>query len=256
MSGTCGNGKDTWNVVFMGNEQVRSDPLESVDANTDNIIATDIIDVEGSRYYVIDSSSLSKWNTHTFSLDIQSPSIKKVVLHLKDTLDTISLPPERKHMLEEEALEQVEEASSKLQAAHAALWKAYEGTIGIQDMFTKVTDASTRLDAVCNKLSLLRDTSDSLKVDLVKSEDDNVKPNPVLADPTVLQFKSTSMSLCRVLPRYCGNPNPDQASLMKPWAYYIITFDPIDIPTQLAKRKSWADMSTGPIPKHAKLEVP
>ncbi|KAI6118868.1 hypothetical protein EV401DRAFT_2179112 [Pisolithus croceorrhizus] len=216
---------------------------------------TRILNVVGDVIYIEVTGSLSKWNTHTFSLDIQSPGIKKVVLRLKDTVDTV-LPAERKHTLEEEALEQVEEASSKLQAAHAALWKAYEGTIGIQDTFVRVTDARARLDAVRNKLSLLRDASDSLELDLVKAEDVDVKPDPALADPMALQFEHASASPCRVLPRYCGNPNPDQASSTKPWAYYIIPFDPIDIPTQLAKRKSQTDASTGPIPKHAKLEVP
>ncbi|KAI6119526.1 hypothetical protein EDD16DRAFT_1706534 [Pisolithus croceorrhizus] len=216
---------------------------------------TRILNVVDDVIYVKVTGSLSKWNTHTFSLDIQSPGIKKVVLRLKDAVDTV-LPPERKHTLEEEALEQVEEASSKLRAAHTALWKAYEGTIGIQDTFVRVTDASARLDAVRNKLSLLRDASGSPEVDLAKAEDVDVKPDPALADPTALRFERTSASPCRVLPRYCGNPNPDQASLTKPWAYYIIPFDPIDIPTQLAKRKGHADASTGPIPKHPKLEAP
>ncbi|KAI5982840.1 hypothetical protein EDD15DRAFT_2377163 [Pisolithus albus] len=86
---------------------------------------------------------------------LNSPSMKKVVLHLKDTVGTI-LPAERKHTLEEEALEQVKEASSKLQAAHAALWMAYEGTIGIQDI----------------------DANDSLEVEPVKGKDIDIKPNP------------------------------------------------------------------------------
>ncbi|KIK20253.1 hypothetical protein PISMIDRAFT_13142 [Pisolithus microcarpus 441] len=203
--------------------------------------------------YVEVTGSLSKWDTHFFSVDIQSPGIKKVVLRLKDTGNSISLPPERKHTLEEEVLEEVEEASSKLQAAHAALWKAYEGTIGIQDTFMRVMDASTRLDAICNKLSLLKDANESLK--LVKTEDVNVKPDPTIKDTMSLWFEHTSTSLCCVLPRYCGNTNSAQASLMKPWAYHIIPFDPIDIPTQLAKRKGLTDMSTGPIHKHAKLEM-
>ncbi|KAI6141944.1 hypothetical protein EDD17DRAFT_1515942 [Pisolithus thermaeus] len=173
--------------MFMGNGQVRSGPLDSVNANTDDIIAIDIAKGSRARYYVINPSSLSKWNTHTFSFDIQSPGIKKVVLHLKDVVNTI-LPPERKHMLKEEALEQVKEASSKLQAAHAVLWKVYKGTIGIQDTFVRVTDASARLDTVHNKLSLLRDASGSPEVDLAKAKDINIKPNPALTDPMTLWY--------------------------------------------------------------------
>ncbi|KAI6004690.1 hypothetical protein EDD15DRAFT_2359427 [Pisolithus albus] len=74
---------------------------------------------------------------------------------LLHTGNSISLSPESKHTLEEEALEEVEEASSKLHAAHAALWKVYKGTIGIQETFTRVTDASARLDTICNKLTVL-----------------------------------------------------------------------------------------------------
>ncbi|KAI6013110.1 hypothetical protein PISMIDRAFT_13024 [Pisolithus microcarpus 441] len=121
---------------------------------------TCVLNVVNDVIYVEVTGSLSKWDTHTFTVNIQSPGIKKVVLHLKDTVGTIPTP-ERKHTLEVEALEEIEEASSKLQAAHAALWKVYKGTIGIQEMFTRVTDASARLDTVHNKLSLLKDANDS-----------------------------------------------------------------------------------------------
>lgn len=215
---------------------------------------TRVLNVVDDVIYVEVTGSLSKWDTHTFSVDIQSPGIKKVVLRLKDTVNTVgSLPPERKFTLEEEALEEVEEASSKLQAAHAALWKAYEGTVGIQDTFVRVTDASTRLDAIRNKLSLLKDAHNSPEV--VKTEDVDVKPDPALEDTMALRFEPASASPCRVLPRYCGNPNPDPASLTKPWAYRIIPFDPIDIPTQCAKRKASIDTSAGSIPKHTKPEI-
>ncbi|KAI6096281.1 hypothetical protein EDD16DRAFT_1720036 [Pisolithus croceorrhizus] len=190
----------------------------------------------GDIIYVEVSGSLSKWNMHTFSVDIQSPSVKKVVLHLKDTVDTVSLPPERKYTLEEEALEQVEEASSKLRATHVALWKVYEGTIGIQEMFT-------------------RNSSNSLETEHVNVEDVDIKPDPAHKDTAELCFECTSTSPCHILPHHCGNPNLDQASSMKPWAYYIIPFDPIEIPMQLAKRKAPIDTSTGPIQKHAKLEI-
>ncbi|KIK21385.1 hypothetical protein PISMIDRAFT_12318 [Pisolithus microcarpus 441] len=214
---------------------------------------TRIINVVDDVIYVEVAGSLSKWETHTFTVDIQSPGIKKVVLRLKDTVNNV-LPHEEIYTLEQEALEQVEEASSKLEAAHAALWKAYEGTIGIQDTFVQVTDASARLGAIRNKLSLLKDAKDPLKTELDEKKDVNIKPNPASEDLS-LQFQSTSASPCRVLPRYVGNPNPDLASSAKPWAYYIIPFDPIDIPTQRAKRKRPIDVSTGPVPKHMKMEV-
>ncbi|KAI6018247.1 hypothetical protein PISMIDRAFT_13723 [Pisolithus microcarpus 441] len=82
------------------------------------------------------------------------------MLHLKDTVNNL-LPVDRKCMLEGEALEEVEAASIRLKDAHAALWKAYKGTIGIQDVFTRVVNASGRLDTVCNKLSVLRDAKES-----------------------------------------------------------------------------------------------
>ncbi|KAI6096097.1 hypothetical protein EDD16DRAFT_1528253 [Pisolithus croceorrhizus] len=184
MSGTSGNEKDGWNVMFMGDEQVRSDLLHSVNASTDEIIAADI--TEGSRgrlestwilnivddiIYVEVTGSLSKWETHMFSVDIWSPGIKKVILHLKDAVNTV-LPLEWQCTLEEEALEQ----------------KAYEGTIRIQDMFTRVTDASARLDAVCNKLALLGDLKNSLRSELNRTEDVNVKANPTLEDTVALQL--------------------------------------------------------------------
>ncbi|KIK13962.1 hypothetical protein PISMIDRAFT_17619 [Pisolithus microcarpus 441] len=220
-----------------------------------SVPGTCVLNVVDDVIHIEVTGSLSKWDTHFFSVDIQSPGIKKVVLRLKDTGISISLPPESKHTLEEEALQEVEAASSKLCAAHVALWKVYEGTISIQETFTRVTDASARLDTVRNKLSLLRDSNDSLEVELVKAEDVDIKPDPAHEDTTELQFEHTSSSPCRILPHYCGNPNPDQASSTKPWAYRIIPFDPIDIPMQLAKRKAPIDMSTSPTHKHAKLEV-
>ncbi|KAI6110297.1 hypothetical protein EDD16DRAFT_1522313 [Pisolithus croceorrhizus] len=236
MSGMCSNGKDGWNVMFMDDDKVGNDPFNSLDVSNDGMIPMDIIKDRGDRYYVINSS------------------IKKVMLCLKDTVNTI-LPPKRKYTLEEEALEEVKEVSSKLQAAHAALWKAYKGTIGIQETFTRVMDASARLDAICNKLSLLKNSNDSLKMEHVNAEGVSVKPDPAHEDTAEPHFEHTSASPCCVLPHHCGNPNLDQASLMKPWAYYIIPFDPIDIPMQLAKRKAPIDTSTTLIHKHAKLEV-
>ncbi|KAI6004750.1 hypothetical protein EDD15DRAFT_2359532 [Pisolithus albus] len=219
-----------------------------------SVPGTRVLNVVDDVIHVEVTGSLSKWDTHFFSVDIQSPGIKKIVFRLKDAGNSISLPPEKKHTLEEEALEEVEEASSKLQAAHSALWKAYEGTIGIQETFTKVTAASAKLDAARNKLSLLKDANESLERG--KTEDVDVKPDPAIEDTTSLQFERASTSPCRVLPRYCGNPNSAESDQTKPWAYRVIPFDPIDIPTQLAKRKGQADTSTGPISKHAKLEVP
>ena len=57
-------------------------------------------------------------------------------------------------------LEQVEKASANLRAVHAALWKAYEGISGIQDMFGKVTDVNRTVDTIRNKLSVLRDAKE------------------------------------------------------------------------------------------------
>ncbi|KAI6004607.1 hypothetical protein EDD15DRAFT_2191442 [Pisolithus albus] len=232
MSGTCGNRKDSWNVMFVGDGEVRSDPFDSLHTSSrtvEMVRGTHVINVVNNVIYIKVTGSLSKWDTHTFTVDIQSPSIKKVVLHLKDTVGTI-LPAERKHTLEEEALEQVEEASSKLQAAHAALWMAYEGTIGIHvDMFIKVTN-----------------------VEPVKGKDIDIKPDHTDKESW---FECTLASPCRILPRYCGNPNSDEASSTKPWAYRIIPFDPIDIPTQHSKRKLANDTTTAPVHKHTKLEI-
>ncbi|KAI5991401.1 hypothetical protein EDD15DRAFT_2197401 [Pisolithus albus] len=268
-SGAFGNGKDDWNVALVGDGEVRSDPFDSLLVSNDDIMPTDMVEDDGGTMlsapgtrvlnvvedviYVEVTGSLSKWDTHFFLVDIQSPGIKKVVICLKDTVDTV-LPAERQCTIEEEALKQVEETSTNLQAAHAALWKAYEGTIGIQDTFTRVTVASNKLDAVRNKLSLLRDSKDSLKRELDGTKDVIIKVDPAVEDATALQFQPASASPCRLLPRCTGNPNP-LASSTKPWAYYVIPFDPIDIPTQRAKRKAPIDTSTGSIPKHAKLET-
>ncbi|KAI6094304.1 hypothetical protein EDD16DRAFT_1714096 [Pisolithus croceorrhizus] len=216
-------------------------------------LGTCLLNVVDDIIYVEVTSSLSKWETHTFSVDIQLPGIKKVVLHLRDAINNISLPPEEIHTLEHKALEQVEEASLELEAAHAALWKAYEGTIGIQDMFIQVTAVSMGLGAICNKLFLLKDSKDPPKMELDEAKDVDVKPN-LTSEDLPLQFQPISTSPCRILPCYVGNPNPDPASL-KLWAYYIIPFDPIDIPMQQAKRKHPIDASTNAIPKHMKLEV-
>ncbi|KAI5993985.1 hypothetical protein EDD15DRAFT_2196410 [Pisolithus albus] len=259
-SGTCGDGKVGLNAVLVGDEETTGAgkgrvkrqvvPLGAMSSTP----GTRIINVVDDVIYVEVAGSLSKWETHTFTVDVQSPGIKKVVLRLKNVVNNVSLPAEEVHTLEQEALEQVEEASSKLEAAHAALWKAYEGTIGIQDTFVWVTDASARLGVIRNKLSLLKDSKAPPKTELGENEDANIKPNPASEDLS-LQFQSTSASPCRVLPHYVGNPNPDPESSEKPWAYYVIPFDPIDIPTQRAKRKRLVDASTGPIPKHMRMEA-
>ncbi|KIK15658.1 hypothetical protein PISMIDRAFT_16355 [Pisolithus microcarpus 441] len=236
---------------------------------------TCILNVVDNVIYVEVTGSLSKWDTHCFSVNIPSPGVKKVVLHLKDTVDN-SLSADRKCTLEEEALEDVEAASAKLRAAHAVLWKAYEGTIGIQDTFTRVVDASSRLDAVCNKLSVLRDAKEPNGMVPVKAEDVGCEPNLELGSDgadsqyilldliglplcfTYYRFESPSVSLCRILSCYTGNPNPDAGSPNKPWVYHVIPFEPSDIPTQLAnrnaKRQALIDTSPGHILKHAKLE--
>ena len=79
-------------------------------------------------------------------------------------------------------LEQVEEASATLKTVHAVLWKAYEGTIGIQDAFCKVTTASQTVDAIRNNLSVLRDAEESPEITLVKDEDVDCKLDPEIED--------------------------------------------------------------------------
>ncbi|KAI5986398.1 hypothetical protein EDD15DRAFT_2200183 [Pisolithus albus] len=253
-SGTCGDGKVGWNAVLVGDEETTGAGTGRVKRQVVPLGAmsstpgTRIINVVDDVIYVEVAGSLSKWETHTFTVDVQSPGIKKVVLRLKDVVNNV---PKALTAL---ALEEVEEASSKLEAVHATLWKAYEGTIGIQDSFIKVTDASARLGAIRNKLSLLKDAKDPLKTELDEIKDVDTRPNRTSEDLSS-QFQSTSASPCRILPRYVGNPNPDPESSEKPWAYYVIPFDPIDIPTQRAKRKRPVDASTGPIPKHMKMEA-
>ncbi|KAI6139939.1 hypothetical protein BKA82DRAFT_4364300 [Pisolithus tinctorius] len=214
--------------------------------------STRVIDVVEDVIYVEVAGSFSKWDTHCFLVDISSPGIKKIVFRLKDTVNN-NLSADAKCTLEGEALEQVEAASSQLKTAHAALWKAYEGTVGIQNAFCGVVDASHTLDTIRNKLSVIRDAEESSTTEPVKAEDVGCKPDP---EPENSQFESTSASPCRVLACTTRHTNPDTHSPTKPRAYRIFPFDPSDIPTQLAKRKAAVDASTGPIQKHAKLEVP
>ncbi|KAI6158238.1 hypothetical protein BKA82DRAFT_32803 [Pisolithus tinctorius] len=109
--------------------------------------STCVIDVVEDVIYVEVAGSFSKWDTHCFLVDISSPGIKKIVFRLKDTVNN-NLSADAKCTLEGEALEQVEAASSQLKTAHAALWKAYEGTVGIQNVFCGVVDASHTLDTI------------------------------------------------------------------------------------------------------------
>ena len=55
------------------------------------------------------------------------------------------------------------------------LWKAFEGTAGIQDSFRKVVTASQTVDTIRNKLTVLRDAEESHEVTLVKDEDVDCK---------------------------------------------------------------------------------
>jgi len=50
--------------------------------------ATHILTAIDDVIYVEVAGSLSNWKTHFFSVDIQSPGIKKIVFRLKDTTDT------------------------------------------------------------------------------------------------------------------------------------------------------------------------
>ncbi|KAL4066277.1 hypothetical protein V8B97DRAFT_1874707 [Scleroderma yunnanense] len=214
-----------------------------------------VLNVVDDVIYVKVTSSLSKWDTHFFSVNILSPGIKKVVFCLKGTVNNI-LPPERKGTLEKEVLEQIEEASSKLEATHASLWTAYEGAIGIQEVFDKVNNASHRLDAIQNKLSVLRDAEELPRMEPVQAKDVDTKLDLTSTDDdNSLKFESISASPCCMLPCHTGNLNLlDVPHSTKPWAYHINPFDPSDIPTQLAKRKALYT-STGPVPKCAKSEA-
>ncbi|KIK29824.1 hypothetical protein PISMIDRAFT_6584 [Pisolithus microcarpus 441] len=228
-------------------------------SSTPGTPSTRVLAVVEDVIYVELSGALSRWDTHCFSVNILSPGIKKVVLRLKDSVNN-TISADSKCTLEGQALEEVEAASSRLNVAHAALWKAYEGTIGIQDAFTGVVDASNRLDAIRNKLSALRDTAESGGTDPVKAEDVDCEPHLQSgSDGEDLRFESASASPCRILARYTGNPNPDAGSLTTPWAYRVYPFAPSDIPTQLArrntKRLATVDTSPGHIPKHPKLEI-
>ncbi|KAL4080510.1 hypothetical protein J3A83DRAFT_4184548 [Scleroderma citrinum] len=234
MSGMCCKGKDGWKVGFVGDEAFSNNPVDSLDASIDDII---LADVENRGY-----------STHVINS-------KHVIFHLKDTVNNI-LPPERKGTLEKEVLEQIEEASSKLEAAHASLWIVYEGTIGIQEVFGKVNNASHRLDTIQNKLSVLRDVEELPRMEPVQGKDVDTKLDLTSTDDdNSLKFESVSASPCHMLPHHTGNPNLlDVPCSTKPWAYHVNPFNPSDIPMQLAKRKAlYTPM--GPVPKHTKLEA-
>ncbi|KAI5997085.1 hypothetical protein EDD15DRAFT_2364547 [Pisolithus albus] len=221
--------------------------------------STRVLDVVEDVIYVEVTGALSRWDTHCFSVNILSPGIKKVVLRLKDSVNN-PLSADSKCTLEGQALEEVEAASSRLKVAEEALWKAYEGTVGIQEAFAGVAGASSRLDAIRNKLSVLRDTADSSGMDPVKAEEVDCEPHLQSgSDGEDLRFESASASPCRILARYTGNPNADAGSLTRPWAYRVNPFAPSDIPTQLAKRNTkrpaTVDTSSDHIPKHPKLEI-
>ena len=81
-------------------------------------------------------------------------------------------------------LEQVKEASANLGAVHAALWKAYEGIVGVQDTFCKASQANRTVDVIRNKLSVLRDAKESLQTMPVhvKDEDIDCKLEPETED--------------------------------------------------------------------------
>ncbi|KAI6098387.1 hypothetical protein EDD16DRAFT_1527214 [Pisolithus croceorrhizus] len=234
ISGTCSNGKDGWNIVFMGDDKVRNDPSNSLDTSNDDIIPTDTVKDSRYRQDELGEEAVSVWLgictmssapgtcilnmvnnviyikvTGSLSNQYSVPSIKKFVLCLKDTGNAI-LPPERKYMLEEEALDEV-----------------YKGTISIQETFTRVMD-----------LPLLKDSNDSLKMEHVKAKD--INGLSLLSPPCVTLL---------------GKPEPRPGKFNKALAIYIIPFDPIDIPMQHAKRKASIDRSAGSIPEYAKLEI-
>ena len=50
---------------------------------------THILSAVDDVIYVEVAGSLSKWKTHVFSVDIQSPGVKKIVFRLKDTADNV-----------------------------------------------------------------------------------------------------------------------------------------------------------------------
>ena len=93
-----------------------------------------------------------------------------------------SLSADQKASLEGQLLNEVEEASATLKTLHATLWKAFEGTVGIQDSFRKVVAASQTVDAIRNKLSVLRDAKESPEITLVKDEDVDCKLDPEIED--------------------------------------------------------------------------
>ncbi|KIM67187.1 hypothetical protein SCLCIDRAFT_229096 [Scleroderma citrinum Foug A] len=93
-----------------------------------------------------------------------------------------SLSADQKATLEGKVLEEVEEASATLKTLHATLWKAFEGTAGIQDSFCKVVAASKTVDTIRNKLTVLRDAEESPEITLVKDEDVDCKLDPEIED--------------------------------------------------------------------------
>jgi len=125
-----------------------------------------------------------------------------------------------------------------------------------------VNNASRTVDTIHNKLSVLRDAKEPA---FVKDKSIDYKIDPETEDSKdgdILKyvplsfcfsllihyrFEPVSASPCRVLIGTSDATNP-----LVPW---VIRFNPSDIPMQLAKRKAPIDKSTGPVAKHAKLEV-
>ncbi|KIK10502.1 hypothetical protein PISMIDRAFT_20336 [Pisolithus microcarpus 441] len=104
--------------------------------------------------------------------------------------------------------------------------------------FTRVVNASSRLDAVHNKLSVLRDAKESNGMVPIKGKDVGCEPHLELrSDGENSQFEST----------------------LSPHVEYFPTIQEIQTQMQLArrnaKRQVLIDTSPGRIPKHAKLET-
>ncbi|KIO03565.1 hypothetical protein M404DRAFT_26871 [Pisolithus tinctorius Marx 270] len=93
--------------------------------------------VQDVIYLKVDGS-MSDWNTHCFTIDIATPSPKKIIFHLKN-LTTVpakdNQPADMDSSPEEIALNKVKEASLELNIVQRIFMQAYEGYIRLQEAY-------------------------------------------------------------------------------------------------------------------------
>ncbi|KAI6011854.1 hypothetical protein BKA83DRAFT_4131301 [Pisolithus microcarpus] len=164
--------------------------------------------------YILWGGFSSDWDAYTFSLNIPSPSTKRIVLHVKH-------PEFHKH-----GRPRVSEPYTQPVQVENVTFEN-EKPIKSEEGSQALTTSKLEEAGECPSALKLKEPSGCDSNNLEDSTDGK----------NGLQVTSVALFPCTLLTQCTGNPQAKEDKPLQPWKYYLCSFNPSILPIEITRRK-------------------